>query len=232
MLLGKLVRWFTFGSIACVATSVLFALEAGTPPPAFVVLDAGKASAAKTATGQIPTGWQLKVNAGQSDITQGDQSDNAALHFRSAGSSYGLERAVDIDPSQAPYLTWRWKVTQLPKGGDFRHRSTDDQAAQVIVAFADHRIISYIWDSTAPEGTMENASSIPLVHIYAIVCRSGGADLNRWLQETRDVAADYEKAFGKSAPRVKGVRLQINSQHTGSSAESYFGDVVFRNTQA
>ena len=26
--------------------------------------------------------------------------------------------------------------------------------------------------------------------------------------------------------------LVINSQHTGSSAESYFGDVVFRNTQA
>jgi hypothetical protein len=209
---------------------MLFAFEASTAPPAFVVLDGG--NAAKAASGQIPSGWQLKVNVGQPDITPGDPSDNAALHFRSVASSYGLERAVDIDPSQSPYLTWRWKVTQLPKGGDFRHRSTDDQAAQVIVAFADHRIISYIWDSTAPEGIMQNASSIPLVHIYAVVCRSGGTDLNRWLQETRDVAADYEKAFGKSAPRVKGVRLQINSQHTGSSAESYFGDVVFRNTQA
>lgn len=232
MVRARPVMWFAFGSIACVAVSALFAFEASTSLPAFVVLDAGKVSEGKNTASQIPPGWQLKVNAGQSDITADDQSDTAALHFRSAGSSYGLERAVDIDPAQVPYLSWRWKVTQLPKGGDFRHHSTDDQAAQVIVGFADHRIITYIWDSTAPEGTMESASSIPLVHIYAVVCRSGGADMNRWLQETRNVAADYARAFGKPAPRVKGVRLQINSQHTGSSAESYFGDVVFRDIQS
>jgi hypothetical protein len=29
---------------------------------------------------------------------------------------------------------------------------------------------------------------------------------------------------------VNGLRLQINSQHTGSTAESYFGEVAFRNT--
>ena len=32
----------------------------------------------------------------------------------------------------------------------------------------------------------------------------------------------------KPAPRVKGLRLQINSQHTGTVAESYFGEVAFR----
>ena len=34
--------------------------------------------------------------------------------------------------------------------------------------------------------------------------------------------------YGKPAPHVKGLRLQINSQHTGSAAESYFGEVEFR----
>jgi hypothetical protein len=28
---------------------------------------------------------------------------------------------------------------------------------------------------------------------------------------------------------MKGLRLQINSQHTASDAESYFADLVFRN---
>ena len=36
--------------------------------------------------------------------------------------------------------------------------------------------------------------------------------------------------FVKTAPAVKGIRLQINSQHTGTSAESYFGEVSFRST--
>ena len=64
---------------------------------------------------------------------------------------------------------------------------------------------------------------------YAIVCRSGIAETNRWIAESHNVAADYLRAFGKPATHVKVIRLQINSQHTGSAAESYFADLVFRN---
>ena len=68
------------------------------------------------------------------------------------------------------------------------------------------------------------------MHIFAVVCQSGAAEANRWIAESRNVAADYERAYGKPAPRVKGLRLQINSQHTGTVAESYFGEVAFRST--
>ncbi len=44
-----------------------------------------------------------------------------------------------------------------------------------------------------------------------------------------NVAADYLMGFRKTGPHVKGLRLWINSQHTGSAAESYFADLVFRN---
>lgn len=224
-------RWFWLLSAGLVAAAGVYAFQVHAP--ALIVLDTSKAPAAKAPVPQLPPGWDLKVNTGKPDVTVGDQGDqDAALHFRSVRSSYALERAVDIDPTQMPYLNWRWKVTQLPRGGDFRHSATDDQAAQVMVAFTDRKIITYIWDSTAPQGTMESASSIPLVHIFAIVCRSGLSEANQWLQESRNVAADYQRAFGKPAPHVKGLRLQINSQHTGSSAESYFGEVAFRNAQS
>ncbi len=95
------------------------------------------------------------------------------------------------------------------------------------MAFTDRRVLSYIWDTSAPLGAMESAGLIPLMHIYVVVCRSGSADLNRWLTETHNLADDYEKAFGRPAPRVKGIRLQINTQHTGTFAESCFGEVAF-----
>jgi hypothetical protein len=60
------------------------------------------------------------------------------------------------------------------------------------------------------------------------VCESGAAEANKWIAENHNLAADYERAYGRSAPRVKGLRLQINSQHTGTIAESYFGEVAFR----
>jgi hypothetical protein len=57
------------------------------------------------------------------------------------------------------------------------------------------------------------------------------AEANRWIAESHNVAADYLRAFGKLAPHVNGLRLQINSQHTGSAAESYFADLVFRSIE-
>jgi hypothetical protein len=75
---------------------------------------------------------------------------------------------------------------------------------------------------------MQYASNIPLVRIFAVVCQSGGAEMNKWVAESRNIADDYHRAYGRIAPRVKGLRLQINSQHTGTIAESYFGEVAFR----
>jgi hypothetical protein len=204
----------------------IFAFECGAIAPlALVVLDPAKPSA-----GRFPDGWELKVKSGPADVSTIQDGDAPVLHFKSVKSSFSLERNVDVDLAKMPYLTWHWKVTQVPKGGDFRHFWSDDQAAQVLVGFDERHVLTYIWDTTAPQGTMESASSPPLIHIYAIVCRSGMADANTWLAESHDVGADYLRAFGKPAPHVKGLRLQINSQHTGSAAESYFADLTFRNT--
>ncbi len=173
--------------------------------------------------------WQIKMNHGNPDISICRETESC-LHLKSVKSSFALEHSVDVDPAQMPFLTWHWKVAQLPLGGDFRRAAADDQAAQVLVAFSDRHILTYIWDSSAPKGTMQYASNIPLVRIFAVVCQSGAAEMNKWVAESRDVASDYQRAYGKIAPRVKGLRLQINSQHTGTTAESYFGEVAFRST--
>jgi len=180
--------------------------------------------------GHLPDGWAVKVNHGTPQISTGSGPEGAFVQLRSRKSSFSLERGVDVDLAQYPYLGWRWKVADLPRGGDFRRPSTDDQAAQVLVAFQDRRVLTYIWDTTAPKGSTGNASSIPLVHIFAVVCESGADRINQWLSESRNLADDYQHAYGKQPPHVKGIRLQINSQHTGTSAESQFAEVTFRST--
>ena len=192
-------------------------------PLAMVVLNT-----AGSAAGRLPSDWQIKVNHGRPDISVCTDGDISCLHLKSVKSSFALEKGVDVDLAQMPYLTWRWKVTQLPPGGDFRRSAADDQAAQVLVAFPDRRVVSYIWDTTAPKGAMDAASWIPLVHVFTVVCESGPAQANLWVSESRNVAADYERAYGRSVPHVKGIRIQINSQHTATVAESYFSEVAFR----
>ena len=212
--------------MAVLATAAIAAFGASSAPVSFVILNT-----MAVRPGKLPDGWMLKVNRGTPDVaTTTGEAEGRVLRLRSRASSFSLERGVEVDIGQYPYLTWKWKVTELPKGGDFRRSSTDDQAAQVLVAFSDRRILTYIWDTSAPKGSWQSASSIPLVHIFALVCRSGAEEVGQWLSETRNLVEDYRRAYGNASARVKGIRLQINTQHTGTSAESFFGEVAFQSS--
>jgi len=208
-----------------VCTVLILVLQARTAQLALIVLNT-----ARGPVSNLPADWQVKVNHGKPEVSVCTDRNDACVHLKSAKASFSLERSVDVDPGQMPYLTWNWRVAQLPAGGDFRKSATDDQAAQVLVAFDDRRIVSYIWDTSAPKGAEQRTTFIPLIHVFSVVCQSGSTDINKWLAESRNVAADYERAYGRPAPHVKGLRLQINSQHTGTVAESYFGEVAFRST--
>jgi hypothetical protein len=176
----------------------------------------------------VPAGWELKEKSGKADFAVVKDGDIAAGRFRSANSSFSLQKEVKVDLKQFPLLTWKWKVTKLPTGGDFRKSKTDDQAAQVFVAFSKTKAIVYIWDTTAPAGLIEDTSPVPLMTIKVMVVRSGQAELGKWIIETRNVYADYKKLYGSEPSAVNGFRLQSNSQHTGTSGEAYFGDVMFK----
>jgi hypothetical protein len=175
----------------------------------------------------IPPGWRLKENSGKADISVVQEGPIHALRLRSNDSSFSLQKPLDVNPQEYPLLSWRWKVTQLPDGGDFRNRSSDDQAAQLFLGFSNSKIIVYLWDSSAPKGLTEDASSPPFMTVKAVVVRSGPQDTGRWITETRNVYEDYRRIFGKEPPKIQGLRLQINSQHTDSSGESFFADIAF-----
>ena len=176
----------------------------------------------------VPKGWQLKEKSGKADLTAAKDGDMHAVRFRSADTSFSLQKEVQVDVKLYPVLTWKWKVVKLPKGGDFRRSSADDQAAQLFLAFTKTKAIVYIWDTSAPQGLMESTSPVPFMTVKVVVVRSGPAELGKWITETRNVYEDYKKFYGDEPPAVAGVRLQINSQHTETSAESLFAEVVFK----
>ena len=182
----------------------------------------------------IPDGW-----TGQSwgnpryDFTVVTDGSERVLHLKSRGDNSTISKEVKIDVRDLPLLVWRWKAVALPAGGDCRKRATDDQAAQVYVAFprfptaARSRIIGYVWDTTAPAGTIVKSESSSLV-TYVVV-RSGTAELGRWLTETRNVYDDFRRIYGEAPTEPVGaVSVAIDSNDTRSSAESYVGAISFR----
>jgi len=60
-----------------------------------------------------------------------------------------------------------------------------------------------------------------------IVVESGKKMLNTWIEEERNIYKDYLNAFGKKPPMISGVAIMTDSDNTGESAVSYYGDIVF-----
>jgi hypothetical protein len=174
-----------------------------------------------------PVGWDLTEKTGKADLALVVVDSVPAVWFKSAKTSYSLQKKVKVDLKKYPILSWKWRAVVLPAGGDFRKTKTDDQAAQLVVAFSKTKGIAYIWDSGAPEGAMESTHPAPFFTVKVVVVRSGPAELGKWVEETRNVYEDYRKMYGSEPSTVSAMRLQINSQHTKTSGESYFGDVAF-----
>ena len=174
----------------------------------------------------VPEGWELSVHAGKSDLQLVQDDGKQALRMRSDQASFSLQKKIQISLQASPFLVWDWKVTELPKGGDFRRSGSDDQAAQLIIAFSSSRFLSYIWDSTAPKGTIAAASAPLFKKMFAVVMQSGTPGLGTWITERRNLIDDYKQAYGEEPEVIEGIRIQINSQHTQSRAESYWRSIA------
>jgi hypothetical protein len=217
-------RPYSAALVTVAASVLLLASHAAWTEDSLPVADFSSAAVG----GGIPAGWELKEKAGKADFAVVKDGDVPAVRLRSSNTSFSLQKEVNVDLKHFPVLAWKWKVAKLPMGGDFRKSKTDDQAAQLFVAFTKTKSIVYIWDTGAPQGLMEDTTPVPFMHVKVVVTRSGPADLGKWMSESRNVYEDYKKLYGSEPPPVSGMRLQINSQHTGTSAESYFADVAFK----
>lgn len=182
----------------------------------------------------IPDGWRgQNWGSPKYDFRIVTEGGRKVIHLKSAGDSSTISKEVKVDVKTWPVLQWSWRVVTLPRGGDARRSATDDEAAQIYVTFprfptaVRSRIISYIWDTTAPVGATFKSQKTGLV-TYVVV-RSGPADLGKWMTESRNVLDDFKKIYGEAPGEdVGAISLAIDSNDTGSSAESFFGEILFR----
>jgi hypothetical protein len=153
------------------------------------------------------------------------------MKSQNEGSTINKELKLDLKPTCM--LQWRWKAVILPKGGDSRKKETDDQGAQIYVTFprfpqaVRSRIIGYVWDTTAPVGTV--AKSEKAGTVTYVVVKSGAEGLGQWHTENRNVCEDYKKIYGEELAEPAGaVSVAIDSNDTKSTAESYIGEIIFK----
>jgi len=158
------------------------------------------------------------------------------LAARDTGDSVILGRHAHWDPQAYPIMTWCWKASALPPGGDERYDRTNDSAAGIYVIFSTNwlgvpRQIKYVWSSTLEEGTTGRRNKI--ARPYFMVVESGDENLGKWTFEQVDLEADHQRLYGKAPPeRTVGMGILTDANSTRSYAEAYYADVRVWTRQA
>jgi DUF3047 family protein len=178
------------------------------------------------------------------------EGEGWVLEARSEAAASALYRPLDLDLRAHPRLTWRWKIGNILVRGDARTKQGDDDPARVYVAFRHdparttawervtygayrllygtyppRSVLNYIWDNRLPPGTtLDNAYTS---RAKMIVVRSGGAEVGRWVTETRDVLEGDRRLFGGDPPPVAGVAVMTDTDDTGARATAWYDALAF-----
>ena len=199
----------------------------------------------------LPAGWRARGIAREppSEITLAADGGATVLRVRSHGTAGIAAFALAALPVRGS-LAWRWKVDRVVAKADLFARSGDDFAARVYVfleipeaAFPWHErlrlriarlvygaelpsaAICYVWDNRHPVGT--SAWNPYARRVRTVVLESGGERAGTWVDERRDLGADFRAAFGDefvAAARVTGIAAGNDTDQTGESATAWFGD--------
>ena len=175
----------------------------------------------------FPSRW--RSNGDQSvaaKIYRVEEADgNRFLHAHAATKSIQIGLVHTVAPQQFPRLRWRWRVWQLPLGGDERRAETFDSAAGVYVLFDSRiapRILKYVWSATVPTGA--RLTNPFYWRAKTVVLQSGSSALGEWREETVNFYKDYQQLFNRKPGNVLGFALMTSADSTKSVAKADYDD--------
>lgn len=174
-------------------------------------------------------GWQPKHFKGETEYRIVVDDGVKVLQANSRAAASGLVYETKYDPLQYPLLTWRWKIDHVLTKGDSRTRAGDDYAARIYVIFPHWlflktKTLNYIWSNRLPkEAVQPNAYT---ANAMMIAVESGPEQAGQWVTVTRDIVADYRRAFGEDPPEVGAIAIMTDTDDTGEAAIAWYGDVM------
>ena len=175
------------------------------------------------------SGWTPKSFKGQTEYRLQKDDGRAVVQATSQAAASGMVKQIEFDPAKYRYLRWSWKIADTVKGGDEKTKVGDDYAARLYVVFPglffwQTKAINYIWANKLPKGeTIPNAFTASAM---MVAVESGPSLAGRWLQEERDILADYKQLFGEDPPKAGAVAMMTDTDNTGASAVAWYGDIV------
>ena len=178
------------------------------------------------------TNWQEEEFKGKTKYKFVKDDNRTVLRAFADNSASGLFNKTAIDIKKYPYINWSWKTTNRLTTDDEKTKKGDDYTARIYVLvsggvfFWKTKAINYVWSNKqAKESIWPNAFAPSNAMMLSV--RSNKDKLGTWYHEKRNIFADMEKIFGEKIDQIDAIAIMVDTDNSGGTATSYFGDIYF-----
>ena len=206
---------------------------------------------------ELPDGWNpitFKNIEAHTQYRLDLDENRMVVRASSQSAASGLGKKVRIQAREYPLIHWSWKVTKTLERTKIGQKEGDDFPARIYISFEydpdkatffekiEYLIgkaiygddlpasaLAYVWATSDPVGTI--APNPYTDRVRMIVVESGEQNLNKWIEEERDIYNDYQKAFGKEPTAVSIIVIMTDTDNTKESTVAYYGDIYLKKRQ-
>ncbi len=176
------------------------------------------------------------------------EREKMVLRAYSTNASSGLMQHVSIEPESQPWLHWQWRIGTLGDKIAHAQDAMEDTPARIILGFDGDKdslpfaeqvlfdtarlltghdfpyaTLMYEWHGQAPIDTIRHSKRSS--RIRTVVVENGVDGVGQWRHFTRNIVADFEKAYGEKPGKLIGVGILTDSDYTGETVETWYGDI-------
>lgn len=161
---------------------------------------------------------------------------NQYLHYEHTDARHlnlPLAKREGLNIYENPILSWKWRVRDIPEGGNEDSKDRNDVAASIYVVFDMGRValikkvpksIRYTWSSSLPENT---ELSKFFGNQKIVVVQSGEKNMGKWVTEERNIVEDYKRLFGDDPPKTPlAILILSDADDTKSMTIADYDDLM------
>jgi hypothetical protein len=202
--------------------------KASSAPPDKLVIETFTSGTEKNKP--IPKGWK----SSRKDVSMysiKEENGKFFIHAETKNGCTSIGKRINFMAEEYPFLTWNWRVQNLPEGGMETAKKTNDSAGGLYVIFKGsfmfNNILKYVWSTSLPPGTV---TSSPFNSRTKIIVLEGGSEkAGKWIKETVNIKEDYKRVFGTEPPPVECIAILTSSNNTKSFAAADYADIQVSN---
>lgn len=144
----------------------------------------------------LPVGWTAQREKPAPSEVYKVQREGGRIFLSADGRPNRLFKKVKWNPNKYPFLTWKWRMRNVPTDPD-KERNAAVYVALGTDVFGIPKITKYLWSSIAKPGEEISGG---IFRPTSIVLRSGRSKSGEWVTETINVLEDHRRLHNETPP--------------------------------